>query len=184
MSYRFIYTTQIVRAPQEIERAHAEVTLTILPPAVAEGLRMRARVKSTHFSTRIEGNRLTLSEAQEVVIQGRRFAGHERDTLEVLHYFQALAQVEAWAERGDPISEERIQKLHALLYRGKRSRPTPWRDGQNVIRDGNGAIVYLPPEAKDVPVLMQELIDWIGRCSHPSDCWDSALPICHYPSIF
>ena len=42
-------------------------------------------------------------------------------------------------------------------------KPTHYRDGQNVIRDsGSGDIVYLPPEAKDVPGLMRDLIVWIN----------------------
>jgi Fic family protein len=44
-----------------------------------------------------------------------------------------------------------------------RCKPTPYRDGQNVIRDsGSGAIVYMPPEAADVPILMQEMVAWIN----------------------
>jgi Fic family protein len=163
MAYRFSFTPEIVRALQSIERARAEVTLTVLPPAVAEGLRLRARVKSTHFSTRIEGNRLTLAEAEQVVIEGRQFPGRERDTLEIQHYFQALALVEEWVELGLAVTEERIRKLHAMIYAGKRTRATPYRDGQNVIRDGAGGIVYLPPEAKDVPVLMADLVTWISQ---------------------
>jgi len=163
MPYRFSFTPEIVRALQSIERARAEVTLTVLPPGVAEGLRLRARVKSTHFSTRIEGNRLTLAEAEQVVIEGRQFPGRERDMLEVQHYFQALAQVEEWVEQGMTVTEEGIRKLHALIYAGKRARPTSYRDGQNVIRDGAGGIVYLPPEAKDVPGLMTDLVAWIRQ---------------------
>jgi len=115
--------------------------MVVLPPTVAEGLRLRARIRSTHFSTRIEGNRLTLMEAEEVLIEGREFPGRERDTLEVQHYFQALAQIEEWVEQGVGITEERIRQLHALIYKGKRSHPTPYRDGQNVIRDSAGGIV-------------------------------------------
>src|SRR5271170_5539982 len=50
-----------------------------------------------------------------------------------------------------------------------RVRPTPYRDGQNVIRDGKtGGIVYMPPEVKDVEDLMQQLIAWIrtGSAGH------------------
>jgi len=162
MPYQFDFTPEIVRALQSIERARAEVQLTILPPAVAEGLRLRARVRSTHFSTRIEGNRLTLVEAEQVLVEGRKFPGRERDTLEVQHYFQALAQIEKWVEESKSITEERICQLHALIFSGKRTRPTPYRDGQNVITDGNGAIVYLPPEAKDVLGLMGEMAGWIS----------------------
>jgi hypothetical protein len=46
----------MVRALQTIERAKIEVNLTVLPPALAESLRLRARIRSTHIFTRIEGN--------------------------------------------------------------------------------------------------------------------------------
>lgn len=161
MTYNYSFTPEIVRHLQSIERARTEVTLTVLPPAIAEGLRLRARVRSTHFSTRIEGNRLTLAEAEQAVLEGKDFPGRERDTLEVQHYFKALAQVEAWVDEARPVTEERIRQLHALLYTGRGKRPTPYRDGQNVIKDSGGAIVYLPPEAADMPALMHELTTWI-----------------------
>lgn len=146
-----------------IEAARALVEQTVLPPSALEELRRQARIRSTHFSTRIEGNRLTLAEAASVV-EGRRkdFHGRERDVLEVRNYWAALLKVEEWAQRGAPLTEELIQRLHALVERGPRSRPTPYRDGQNVIRDSaSGSIVYLPPEAKDVPSLMTELVAWV-----------------------
>ncbi len=41
-------------------------------------------------------------------------------------------------------------------------KPTPYRDGQNVIRDSlSRDIVYMPPEAKDVPSLMKDMAAWI-----------------------
>ncbi len=85
----FSFTAEIVRSLQIIEQSRAEDNLTGLPPAMAESLRLRARVRFTHFSTRIEGNRLTLLEAEQAVLDGRQFPGRERDTLEVQHYFLA-----------------------------------------------------------------------------------------------
>jgi Fic family protein len=42
------------------------------------------------------------------------------------------------------------------------AKPTPYRDGQNVIRESRSrGIVYLPPEAADVPLLMRELVAWL-----------------------
>jgi hypothetical protein len=41
----------------DIEAARQAVTMTVLPLPVAERLRQQARVRSTHYSTRIEGNR-------------------------------------------------------------------------------------------------------------------------------
>jgi len=49
MLYRFTFTPEIVHTLQIIEWPRAEVTLTILQPSVAEGLRLRARLKSAHF---------------------------------------------------------------------------------------------------------------------------------------
>ena len=48
------------------------------------------------------------------------------------------------------------------MAEGRRNaKPTPYRDGQNVIRDSRSrAIVYMPPEAKDVGGLMKELLEW------------------------
>ena len=125
MHHRFTFTPTIVRDLMAIEAARQTVQLTILAPALAERLRAQARLRSTHFSTRIEGNRLTLAEAQAAVLDGRRFPGRARDVHEVQNYFRALQQVEEWAARQTPITEELIRKLHALIFTGPRARPTP-----------------------------------------------------------
>jgi Fic family protein len=170
VSYVFDLTIEMVRALQAIERARETVRLTVLPPVLAERLRLDAQVRTTHFSTRIEGNRLTLEEAQGVIERRLQIPGRERDVGEVERYYQALQQIEGWVAQKQALTEERIRKLHAVLYRGKRARPTPYRDGQNVIRDSGGGLVYLPPEAADVPALMKELVAWMGRS------WDE-IPI-------
>ena len=159
---RYTLTSDIARGLMEIEAARAVVENTPLPPAVESELRHRARVRSTHYSTRIEGNRLTLAQAEEVV-EGRkvRFHGRERDVREVRNYWSALLRVEEWAARKTPLTEDTIRRLHALVEKGPRARPSAYRDGQNVIRDSaSNAIVYLPPEAQDVPHLMTGLVAW------------------------
>ncbi len=159
---RYAISPSIARGLMEIEAARAEVAETTLPLAAEAELRRRARLRSTHHSTRIEGNRLTLAEAEEA-ISGREIEGRERDVAEVRNYWAALLRVEEWAAEKKPLSEELIRRLHALVTKGTvaRTKPTPYRDGQNVIRDSvAGAIVYLPPEAKDVPALMAAMVRW------------------------
>ena len=75
----------------DIEAARAVVERVHLPPSVTAELRRRARIRSTHYSTRIEGNRLTLAEAEQV-IEGEKtqFHGRERDVREVRNYWNAL----------------------------------------------------------------------------------------------
>ena len=163
MAYNFELTPSIVRYLQTIERVKETVRLTVLPPAVAEVLRYKAHIRSTHYSTAIEGNRLTLKETEMVVQQRQQFPGRERDVQEVERYYQALQQMEKWVEGGQAITEERICKLHAILYSDRRARPTPYRDGQNVIREAGGEIVYMPPQAEDVPGFMKHLVAWVNH---------------------
>lgn len=159
---RYRLTTAMARSLMEVGAAAAVVEHLAIPPAVREELRRRARVRSTHYSTRIEGNRLTLAEAEQAISESRvRFHGRERDVTEVRNYWNALLKVEEWAASGRPFTEDLIQRIHALVERGARAKPSAWRDGQNMIRDSeSGAIVYLPPEARDVPLLMSGLVAW------------------------
>jgi Fic family protein len=164
-SPRYTITPAIARGLMEIEAARAVVERTPLPPTAEAELRRRARLRSTHYSTRIEGNRLSLAEAERVISEaGATVQGRERDVREVRNYWHALLRVEEWAAQGKPLTEELIRRLHALVEHGARAKPTPYRDGQNVIRDSaTGAIVYLPPEAQDVPGLMQALVAWANQ---------------------
>lgn len=162
MPYKFNFSSSMVRHLQTIERVRESLRSAMLPPVFAEQLRSQAQLRATHYSTRIEGNRLTLKETEQVIQQGMLFPGRERDVREVERFYRALQQMETWAESGQQITEERIRKLHAQVMRSGRAQPSPYRDGQNVIRETNGQIVYLPPQAGDVPALMKELTAWIN----------------------
>jgi len=164
-SWKPVYTINpaIARALMEIEAAKAVVESTPLSPVIEAELRHKARVRSTHYSTQIEGNRLTLKEAEQVIEKKKtHFHGRERDIREVRNYWEALLKVEDWAAHKAEFTEDIIKRLHAVVDKGKRSGPTPYRDGQNVIRDSqSGGIVYMPPEAKDVPRFMAEMVQWV-----------------------
>jgi len=159
---RYTITPAIARFLMEIEAAKAVVEHTPLPPWVENQLREKARVRASHYSTYIEGNRLTFEEAKSVIKNKKAsIQGREHDAREVRNYWNALLCVEEWAAQKAPLTEDLIRKLHATVMKGRRAKPTPYRDGQNVIRDAStGAIVYMPPEAEDVPVLMGEMVAW------------------------
>jgi len=159
---KYTITNRMTRGLMTMEAARTAVESMVLGPAVENELRRRARLRSTHFSTRIEGNRLTLSEVEEVIEENRKdFPGRERDVAEVNNYWKALIQVEKWAARGKDFTEDLIRRIHCLVMNGVQNRPTPYRDEQNVIRDSaSGALVYLPPEAADLPELMAAMVRW------------------------
>ena len=162
----FTITPAIATGLMRIEAVKQAIrTLPITPRALAS-LRETARLFSTHYSTMIEGNRLTQEQVAQVIGRGQHFPGRERDQDEVKGYYAALDEAERMAKRRERVSEAIAQRLHALVMGGGRTRvkATPYRDGQNVIRDAHSnAIVYMPPEAKDVPWLTQQLITWINQ---------------------
>ncbi len=148
----------------KIEAAKQKALLLPMNPKILASLRETAKFYTTHYSTMIEGNRLEPFQVKEVLTLKGHFPGRERDEHEVRGYYAALAHLELIASKKQPITETTIQILHALAMSDGRSnvKPTPYRDGQNVINDSSsGKIVYMPPEAKDVPMLMDSLVKWI-----------------------
>lgn len=159
---KFQITPALSKALMDIEASRQAVTDLPITVHVLTSLRESARLVSTHYSTQIEGNRLTQEQVEDV-IHGGTFPNRERDEREVKNYYLALDYLDTlFKAKSRNIAESDIHILHGLVMEGK-ARPTTYRDGQNVIRDSsNNSIVYMPPEAKDVLALMQELIEWVN----------------------
>jgi len=170
---KYTLTPAIARGLMQIEAARALVDHTPLSPAAETELRGRSRVLAAHFSTFIEGNRLTLEEASRVIADERaEVSGRERDVSEVRSYWNALLRVEEWARKNKPLTEELIRRLHALVEGSPMPGSTPYREGQNAIKNSvTGSLIYLPPEAKDVPNLMVAMVEWAAEAER------SGLPI-------
>lgn len=160
-------TSAIVQDLLRIERLKTELGILEITPVLLESLRKSARLVSTHYSTAIEGNLLTRGQVEQVVEQNQRIRGRERDVREVKGYYAALEEVGRLAESRAAVTERVIQSIHALVMgNGRKRRPTPYRDGQNVIRNSrSNEIVYLPPEAIAVPGLVAELVSWLNAKS-------------------
>jgi Fic family protein len=161
----FTITPAMAKSLMRIEAVKQAILTLPITPRVLAHLRETARLFSTHYSTMIEGNRLTQEQVAQVIEGAQHFPGRERDENEVKGYYAAFDEVERLARRRERVSEVTLRKVHALVMAGGKTRvkPTAWREGQNVIRDAHSkGIVYMPPEAKDVPVLMEQLVSWIN----------------------
>ncbi|MCX6602214.1 MAG: hypothetical protein NTV52_01315 [Acidobacteria bacterium] len=87
---KFTITPKVAASLMRIEAARQAVRDLPITPAVLATLRETARLDSTHYSTSIEGNRLTQEQVSQVIRQKQHFAGRERDAKEVLGYYAAL----------------------------------------------------------------------------------------------
>jgi Fic family protein len=158
----FAITPKIAKALMQIEALKEAIGSLPITPKVMKTLRDTARLQSVHYSTQIEGNRLTQEEAAQVIKGAEHFAGRQRDEGEIKGYYVALEWLESNVK--SPLTEETIKTIHSLVEGGgkQKVKPTPYRDGQNVVKDSrSGAIVYMPPEYKDVPALMKEMVAWL-----------------------
>lgn len=120
-----------------------------------------ALIRLAHYSTRIEGNPLTLPEV-EALASGKDLAVGERAKREVLNYFAALR----WIWKSSPllkINESDLLKLHATLTRGVLPAPEVgrYKTKPNAVFN-QGRIVYKPPPPEAAPFLTQALLKWLN----------------------
>ncbi|MFH1643639.1 MAG: Fic family protein [bacterium] len=176
-------TPQITQLLINIELLKKEIQNLPITPTVLASLRESARLQTLHYSTYIEGNRLTLEQVENLIEKGSTFPSRKRDEKEILGYYAALEQIKNLSSIHKKLTQEDIQHLHALVMGGGKTniKPTPYRSGQNAIYDGNTKkIVYLPPEAKDLKQLMQDLIDWINDSEQEKIPCPLIAAIAHY----
>jgi len=163
---KFTITPKITTLLMELKGLQEKISHLPITPKLLASLKESALLSSIHYSTMIEGNRLTQEEIAQTLEQKTKLIGRERDQKEVLGYYEAMYYVENCVRQNINISEPHIKKIHALVMSAgnKTVQTTPYRVVQNVIRESSaGAIVYLPPEAKDVPKLMKDMVTWITK---------------------
>lgn len=162
-SPEFTITPKLLSLIADIEVSRQSIVNLPITAHMLSSLRETARLLATHHSTAIEGNRLSQAEVKEVLAGGGNFPNREKDEREVRHYYNALNYVERIAVEKGALKEDHIRTIHGIAFEG-RERPTPYRDGQNVIREGSrGRVVYIPPKVQDVPALMKSLTLWVNE---------------------
>jgi Fic family protein len=168
---RFVYTNQIVKDLMSIERSKLIVEMLPIPAQIEQELKEQAKLKMTHFSTRIEGNPLSFDQVTEVVkLKSDRTklqAEHE-----VRNYWEALTFISGEAKKNTMITEKFIKELHAIIDNkgtGRRSKESKYRGATPpgvlfaVYDTKTKRPDYIPPEWSDVPTLMKDLIKWINE---------------------
>ena len=157
---KYSITSSIINNISKIEQLKEQIKNLPVTPHLMASLRESAKLITTHYSTQIEGNRLTQEQVIDVIKNKKVIPQRKRDENEIKGYYKAIQFVEKLAIRKSLISEEDLNKIHSLVENNKEVK---YRDGQNVITDSlTGEIVYMPPEAIDVPTLMKDFIDWLN----------------------
>ncbi len=125
-------------------------------------LRRENRVRSIQASLAIENNTLSVEQVS-AVLDGKRILGHPREIQEVRNAFAAYEAMSAWS----PTVEKDLLSAHALLMQGLVDDAGQYRQkGVGVYRGKQ--LVHTAPPAKRVPLLMDNLLEWLAHTElHP-----------------
>lgn len=150
----------------QIERARGFMEAARLSDDWVRDMGAEALIKEAHHTTHIEGTQLTLDQAErlwrgEVVPEA-----DPDDARELLNYRSAFEYVSECLDSGDPIHERMIQEIHRKLVegvRGGKADPGNYRRIQNYVANSStGEVIYTPPSAVEVPIMMSEMVKWLN----------------------
>ena len=160
---QFTYTDKIVNYIAEIASAKEVISNAKIIPLYDNKLKQDALIRSSHYSTSIEGNPLNLDEVKTLIKNNQEPTTKAEQ--EVLNYFNVLNHLDGYSDK--VITQDTILSVHKDLtkdllsnseYEGK------FRDTRVFI--GNlhtQKINYMPPDAYKVPGLVDELLDWLNN---------------------
>lgn len=167
MKPHFTITHAITHDLARIERARGFLEAAQLSENWVRQMSARALLLEAHHSTHIEGTKLTLAEAEQA-FAGRNLPDADADDIrELLNYRDAFNLVSDYLDSGAPITEGLIREIHKRLVtgvRGNRARPGEYRLVQNYIANSiTGEIIFTPPPPGEIPILMRDLVLWLGN---------------------
>lgn len=163
-NYKISETT--LKYLKEITENRTVILNSPLVPKWDLKLRREALLNSTHASTSIEGNSLSFEEVSDLMI-GRDVTALRKDKQEVLNYFEALEKLDKLKDKN--ITNKDILKLHKTITKGTLENPDnegKYRYGKQYVIVGNRftrQVTFRPPQTKEVPKLMDNLIDWLNK---------------------
>ena len=144
-----------------------------LPVTTKNRLRKNSKKKSSYASNKIEGNPLSEAQANEAVEKDehKHFLKPEQ---EIRNYFLALTLLEEKLKIKEPFSMKLLLEVQAMVEKGASKEKIGLRGEMPpgvlfaVYDSETGTPEYIPPEYKDIPVLLEELVDYVNTTDdHP-----------------
>lgn len=172
---KFTITNTILRHIGTIEACREVIKHAPLLPFYEKKFQNDAMMRSVHYGTHLEGNELTFSQAERVVM-GQQVTARERDIQEVLNYRQVMDFIGTWGAKSvvgikQEITESTILDLHRITVNKilPEEIAGTYRKNQVVIKSSvTGEIVFRPPLALAVPLQIADLVAFINSNTEES----------------
>jgi len=134
-----------------------------LPVSAVKKLKEQFEIEMTYNSNAIEGNSLTLKETYLVINEGLTIKGKPlKDHIEAKNHQEALGYLYDLVEKDkkNTFSENLIRSLNQIVQQNiDKEWAGRYRNSGVII----GGADHKPPEALEIPRLMQNLIRWVGE---------------------
>lgn len=161
---RYAITDHLLANIKRINSLINELNNRRFPHVVLVEFEKIAKAVSTYASTSIEGNPLPLTEVKKIL---KSKPAHIRDSeKEVLNYNQSLQNLNKKIEEGKvKLSLNLILKIQKQVTKGllPKFESGKLREKPVVVNDPRARrVIYLPPDAKDVKALIEDLLEFIN----------------------
>ena len=163
LNLHYTITDRLLANIKRVNTLINELNNRRFPNVVLVELERTARAVSTYASTSIEGNPLPLTEVKKIL---KSKPTHIRDSeKEVLNYNQALQNLNENLEKAQiRLSLNLILKIQKQITEGllPKFESGKLREQPVVVNDPRTRkVIYLPPDAKDINTLIEDLIEFI-----------------------
>jgi len=174
--FKPVYTIsdEVANKLSQIAEIKAMVQRSNLLPAREAFLRRAAVIKMAHTSTSIEGNRLKEYQVKELA-GGKKVVAEADEIREVENYLIALGKIDILSEETNTFGINQILDIHKTVMGGltDKEKIGSFRKKPvyvvNVLPGGADQLAYTPPPAREVPILIGSLVQWLkdNRQIHP-----------------
>lgn len=152
---RFHISPHLLRMIEDISAYRQRILSATIHVRWMPVLQRDARIRTSHSSTAIEGNPLTLEEVRALA-DGRPVpASSERAEREILNHFAGLRFIEKHQQKKS-VTRADLFRLHRIIASKVMDQGDAGQYRTFGVRVGH----YLPPAAKAVPRLMRDYLEW------------------------
>src|SRR3990167_1725376 len=184
-SPKYTISSQILKNISTIEVCREVIENAPIIPAYERNFKEEALVRTIHHGTHIEGNDLSLEQANQVLkgsknetdageaISSSGVFARERDVQEVINYRMVMdylsEQYDKKRKAGEDnlyrYTEGQVKQIHKLTVNRivLPENQGDYRKTQVVLRDSRtGEVTFRPPPAVEVPYLMEDFVAWVN----------------------
>lgn len=164
-------TNSILQDILEIEKNKDRLNAISIPHHLSNQFRKNTKKRSSYASNKIEGNPLTLLQAEKAIdSSSRHFIKPEQ---EIRNYYLALDLLEKKLSANSPITMDLLLEVQKQICEGESQEKIGLRGAMPpgvlfAVWNENGTPAYIPPEWQEVPSLLNSLLDYLSSSDdHP-----------------